>query len=51
MVGPRESARLMRQWCHWNLRRSFVGKDGMDYPSSLAQVRFPFWHWQDLRTV
>jgi predicted alpha/beta hydrolase len=40
--GPREeSARLMRQWCHWNLRRSFVGKDGMDYPSSLAQVRIP----------
>ena len=42
MVGPeRESARLMRQWCHWNLCRSFVGKDGMDYPSSLAQVRIP----------
>ncbi|MPS92270.1 alpha/beta fold hydrolase [Comamonas sp.] len=42
MVGPeRESARLMRQWCQWNLGRSLLGHDGTDYLGSLAQVRIP----------
>lgn len=42
MVGPeRESARLMRQWCDWNLHRKFVGHDGTDYLDRLAQIRIP----------
>lgn len=42
MVGPeRESARLMRQWCYWNLQRKFVGYDGMDYLRRLTEVRIP----------
>lgn len=36
-----ESARLMRQWCRWNLERSFVGPDGFDYVPALGQVQIP----------
>lgn len=42
MVGPEaESARLMRQWCQWNLQRSFTGHDGMDYFQALSAVSIP----------
>lgn len=41
-VGPEaESARLMRQWCQWNLRRRFDSLAGFDYLAGLAQVELP----------
>ncbi|SDI05836.1 alpha/beta fold hydrolase [Pseudomonas panipatensis] len=41
-IGPEaESARLMRQWCQWNLRGRFDGLDGFDYLASLAEARLP----------
>lgn len=41
-VGPEaESARLMRQWCQWNLRRRFHSQDGFDYLAGLADVGLP----------
>ncbi|MCP8465366.1 alpha/beta hydrolase [Pseudomonas sp. ZM23] len=41
-VGPEaESARLMRQWCQWNLRRRFDSLDGFDYLAGLAGIAIP----------
>lgn len=41
-VGPEaESARLMRQWCQWNLRRRFDSLAGFDYLAGLANVDLP----------
>ncbi|WP_160288463.1 alpha/beta fold hydrolase [Pseudomonas knackmussii] len=41
-IGPEtESARLMRQWCQWNLRARFQGEDGFDYLHGLAGLRLP----------
>lgn len=41
-VGPEaESARLMRQWCQWNLRRRFDSLAGFDYLAGLANVQLP----------
>ncbi|MEE9101024.1 alpha/beta fold hydrolase [Pseudomonas nitroreducens] len=41
-VGPEaESARLMRQWCQWNLRRRFDSLEGFDYLAGLADVDLP----------
>lgn len=41
-VGPEaESARLMRQWCQWNLRRRFDSLAGFDYLAGLANVHLP----------
>lgn len=41
-IGPEaESARLMRQWCEWNLRGRFHGQDGFDYLQGLAGLRLP----------
>ncbi|WP_371231000.1 alpha/beta fold hydrolase [Pseudomonas sp. QE6] len=41
-VGPEaESARLMRQWCQWNLRRRFDSLAGFDYLAGLADVELP----------
>lgn len=41
-VGPEaESARLMRQWCQWNLRRRFDSLQGFDYLAGLSEVAVP----------
>ncbi|WP_152226312.1 alpha/beta fold hydrolase [Pseudomonas sp. SCB32] len=41
-VGPEaESARLMRQWCQWNLRRRFDSLSGFDYLTALQGVELP----------
>ncbi|MDF3936745.1 alpha/beta fold hydrolase [Pseudomonas citronellolis] len=41
-IGPEaESARLMRQWCQWNLRERFSGEDGFDYLAGLAAAKLP----------
>lgn len=41
-VGPEaESARLMRQWCQWNLRRRFDSLSGFDYLTGLRGVELP----------
>ncbi|MFV3306096.1 alpha/beta fold hydrolase [Pseudomonas sp. NY15181] len=41
-VGPEaESARLMRQWCQWNLRRRFDSLSGFDYLAGLGGVELP----------
>jgi len=41
-IGPEpESAPLMRQWCRWNLRKSFTSNIGFDYLNGLAKVDKP----------
>lgn len=41
-LGPEpESARLMWQWCRWNLSRRFYGVDGFDYLEALGKVDLP----------
>ncbi|MFT0172691.1 alpha/beta fold hydrolase [Paraburkholderia mimosarum] len=41
-IGPEaESARLMQQWCTWNLLREFRGRDGFGFIEALGHVDLP----------
>lgn len=41
-IGPEpESASLIRQWCRWNLTRSFSGQDGFDYEKAITRSNLP----------
>lgn len=41
-IGPEpESASLIRQWCRWNLTRSFSSQDGFDYEKAISQAHLP----------
>jgi predicted alpha/beta hydrolase len=41
-IGPEaESALLMRQWCRWNLMRSFCGLDGFNYETGVSGLNLP----------
>lgn len=41
-IGPEtESAPLVRQWCHWNLKGSFCGVDGFNYEVGVYGLDLP----------
>lgn len=41
-MGPEpENPQLMRQWCRWNIRKSFSGEDEFDYTVALGNLRIP----------
>lgn len=41
-IGPEpESAKLMQQWCQWNISQKFHGQDGFNYINELRQTNLP----------